>query len=66
MTAEARVNTEKIIAFELTLESLTEEVRQKAEMLAASESALDLDSIRLVRQQQLLETACCSLLLEGR
>ena len=27
---------------------------------------MDFDSIRLVRQQQLLETACCSLLPEGR
>ena len=27
---------------------------------------IDFDSIRLVRQQQLLDTACCSLLAEGR
>ena len=40
MTEEARTKTEKITAFEVTLESLVEEARQKAEMLAVSEAAL--------------------------
>ena len=42
----------------------TEEVNPEGD--SKMETCMDFDSIRLVRQQQLLENICCSILLQGR